>query len=102
MMAAAQPEDNSPPEPYSHPIFKPLIIRTIFLGNGVSRVGGLVDACSVKLGDHNSFNPIPIEMLALAAAAVTYPLVVELYDSERNLAGLLCTEGVGGRGAQCC
>ena len=64
-----QPDDG-PPEAYSHPIFKELIIKTIFLSNGVSRVCGLVDGCASKLDDHNSFNPIPLLMLALAATAV--------------------------------
>ena len=64
-----QPDDGSP-EAYSHPIFKELIIKTIFLSNGISRVCGLVDGCASKLDDHNSFNPIPLPMLALAATAV--------------------------------
>ena len=62
--------DDGPPEAYSHPIFKELIIKTIFLGNGISRVCGLVDGCALKLDDHDSFNPIPLPMLALAATAV--------------------------------
>ena len=62
--------DDGPPEAYSHPIFKELIIKTIFLGNGISRVCGLVDGCASKLDDHDSFNPIPLPMLALAATAV--------------------------------
>ena len=63
--------DDGPPEAYSHPIFKELIIKTIFLGNGISRVCGLVDGCTSKLDDHDSFNPIPLPMLALAATAVS-------------------------------
>ena len=62
--------DDGPPEAYSHPIFKELIIKTIFLSNGISRVCGLVDGCASKLDDHDSFNPIPLPMLALAATAV--------------------------------
>ena len=38
--------DDGPPEAYSHPIFKELIIKTIFLSNGISRVCGLVDGCA--------------------------------------------------------
>ena len=64
-----QPDDG-PPEAYSHPIFKELIIKTIFLSNGIGRVCGLVDGCTSKLDDHESFNPIPLPMLALAATAV--------------------------------
>ena len=60
------------PEPYSHPVLEPLIIKTIYMGNGVGRLSGLAEACSVKLDDNVSFNPIPTEMLALAATAVTY------------------------------
>ena len=63
--------DNGPPEAYSHPIFKELIIKTIFLSNGIGRSCGLVDACAAKLDDHESFNPIPLSMLALAATAVS-------------------------------
>ena len=62
--------DDGPPEAYSHPIFKELIIKTIFLSSGISRVCGLVDGCASKLDDHDSFNPIPLPMLALAATAV--------------------------------
>ena len=64
-----QPDDG-PPEAYSHPIFKELIIKTIFLSNVIGRVCGLVDGCASKLDDHESFNPIPLPMLALAATAV--------------------------------
>ena len=63
--------DDGPPEAYSHPIFKELIIKTIFLSNGISRVCGLADGCASRLDDHNSFNPIPLPMLALAATAVS-------------------------------
>ena len=68
--ANIQQPDDGPPEAYSHPVFKELIIKTIFLGNGISRVCGLVDGCASKLDDHDSFNPIPLPMLALAATAV--------------------------------
>ena len=64
-----QPDDG-PPEAYSHPIFKELIIKTIFLSNGIGRVCGLVDGCASKLDNHESFNPIPLPMLSLAATAV--------------------------------
>ena len=64
-----QPDDG-PPEAYSHPIFKELIIKTVFLSNGIGRVCGLVDGCASKLDDHESFNPIPLPTLALAATAV--------------------------------
>ena len=40
------------------------------MGNGLHRGGGLVEACSQRLGDNESFNPIPLAMLALAATAV--------------------------------
>ena len=62
--------DNGTPEAYSHPILKELIIKTIFLSNGISRVCGLVDGCASKLDDNDSFNPIPLPMLALAVTAV--------------------------------
>ena len=62
--------DNGQPEAYSHPIFKELIIKTVFLSNGIGRSSGLVDACAAKFDDHESFNPIPLSMLALAATAV--------------------------------
>ena len=68
--ANIQQPDDGPPEAYSHPVFKELIIKTIFLGNGISRVCGLVDGCTSKLDDHDSFNPIPLPMVALAATAV--------------------------------
>ena len=66
----SQPNDHSPPVPYGHPVFEALIIRVAFLGNGIGRLYGLVEACSRKLGDDESFNPIPIPLLALAATAV--------------------------------
>ena len=65
-----QPDDG-PPEAYSHPIFKELIIKSIFLSNGIGRVCGLADGCASKLDDHESFNPIPLPMLALVATAVS-------------------------------
>ena len=67
---AVQPNEHSPPAPYSHPIFEALITRVAFLGNGIGRLHGLAEACSRKLGDDESFNPIPIPLLALAATAV--------------------------------
>ena len=63
--------DGEAPEAYSHPILKELIIKTVFLSNGVSRVCGLVDGCASRLDDHDSFNPIPLPMLALASTAVS-------------------------------
>ena len=62
--------DDGPPEAYGHPIFKELIIKAIFLSNGIGRVCGLVDGCASRLDDNDSFNPIPLPMLALAATAV--------------------------------
>ena len=70
-MDIVQPDDHTPPMPYGHPVFEALIIRIAFLGNGVGRLHGLAEACSRKLGDNDSFNPIPIQLLALAATAVS-------------------------------
>ena len=70
-MGIVQPDDHSPPVPYGHPVFEALITRVAFLGNGVGRSLGLAEACSRKLGDDESFNPIRISLLALAATAVS-------------------------------
>lgn len=61
--------------PYNHPVFEALIIRVVFLGNGIGRLHGLAEACSRKLDDHESFNPIRIPLLALAATAVGSPIL---------------------------
>ena len=69
-MDVVQPDDHRPPVPYGHPVFEALIIRVAFLGNGIGRLHGLAEACSRKLGDDESFNPIRIPLLALAATAI--------------------------------
>ena len=70
-MDVVQPNNHNPPVPYSHPIFEALIIKIAFLSNGISRMAGLADACSRKLSDDESFNPVRIPLLALAATAVS-------------------------------
>lgn len=64
------------PEPYSHPVLKDVIVKSIFMANGLGRSGGLVGACSSKLSDDDVFNPIPRPTMALAATAVTPSVLV--------------------------
>lgn len=96
--------DGRRPEPYSHPVLQEVIIKAIYLGNGLHRGGGLVEACSQRLDDNESFNPTPLPVLALATTAVLCRFLscssCRCTDSDRiAMTGVLHPEGMAERQA---